>query len=55
MCKVVQVGDISSVKRSADDKELKKQDVMAADETGTCRLVLWESDVEKLVTDVAYM
>lgn len=54
MCKVVKISDVSSVKRSGDGKELKKQEVMVGDETGTCRLVLWEGDVESLEEGKSY-
>lgn len=54
MCKVVKVNDVSSVKRSGDGKELKKQEVMVGDETGTCRLVLWEDDVDSLEEGKTY-
>ena len=54
MCKVVKISDVSSVKRSGGGKELKKQEVMVGDETGTCRLVLWEGDVESLEEGKSY-
>ena len=47
-CKVVKVNEVSTVKKSGDGKELRKQDVMVADETGSSRLVLWEDDVNSL-------
>ena len=53
-CKVVKVSDVSLVTKSRDSKELKKQDVMIGDETGTCRLVLWEDDVESLEEGKSY-
>ena len=46
-CKVVKVNEVSTVKKSGDGKELRKQDVMV-DETGSSRLVLWEDDVNSL-------
>jgi len=52
-CKVVEVKDVSIVKKS-DGKELKKQDVMIGDETGMCRLVLWEEDVQGLEEGKSY-
>ena len=42
---MVKVNEVSTVKKSGDEKELRKQDVMIADKTGSCRLVLWEDDV----------
>ena len=54
ICKVVKISDVSSVKKSGDGKELKKQDVMVGDETGMCRLVLWEGDVQSLEEGKSY-
>ena len=45
--KVVRVGDIEQVKKS-DGTELSKQDVIVSDNTGSIRLVLWESDINGL-------
>ena len=47
-CKVVKVNEVSTVKKSGDGKELRKQDVVVADGTGSWRLVLWEDDVSSL-------
>ena len=38
--KVVKVSDLEVLKKG-DMKELKKQDVVIGDETGSCRMVLW--------------
>ena len=38
--KVVKVSDLEVLKKG-DMKELKKQDVVRGDETGSCRMVLW--------------
>lgn len=51
--KVVKVNDVSSVKKK-DGKELKKQDTIIGDHKGACRLVLWESDVNKLEEGKSY-
>ena len=53
-CKVVKVNEVSTVKKSGDGKELRKQDVMVADETGSSRLVLWEDDVNSLEEGTSY-
>ena len=53
-CKVVKVGDLSTVKKSGDGKELKKQDIMIGDDTGSCRLVLWDDDVNSLEKGKSY-
>ena len=53
-CKVVKVNEVSTVKKSGDGKELRKQDVIIADETGSCRLVLWEDDVNSLEEGKSY-
>ena len=53
-CKVVKVNEVSTVKRSGDGKELRKQDVVIGDETGSCRLVLWEDDVSSLEEGKSY-
>ena len=45
--RLVKVNDVAVVKKS-ERKELQKQDVVIGDETGSCRLVLWEEDVGSL-------
>lgn len=42
--KVVKVSDVEVVERG-DGKKLSKQDVVIGDETGSCKMVLWENDV----------
>ena len=37
-----------------DGSKVTKQDCIISDSTGTCRLVLWETDVEKLVQGQSY-
>ena len=51
--KVVKVTDVEVVKRG-DGKELKKQNVVLGDETGSCRMVLWEDDVGSLEVGKTY-
>ena len=53
-CKVVKVNEVSAVKKSGDGKEPRNQDVIIADETGSCRLVLWEDDVNSLEEGKSY-
>ena len=38
-CKVVKFNEVSTVKKSGDGKELRKQDVVIGDKTGSCRLM----------------
>ena len=47
VCNIVKVNDVAVVRKS-DAKELQKQDIVIGDETGSCRLVLWEDDVGSL-------
>ena len=55
VCKVVKVGEVMSVKKGGTDgKELRKQDVTVGDESGSCRLVLWEEDVNVLEEGKSY-
>ncbi len=54
VCKVVKCSGVTIVKKSGGTGELKKQDVVVGDETGTCRLVLWEGDVESLEGGKSY-
>ena len=51
---MVKVNEVSTVKKSGDGKELRKQDAMVADKTGSCRLVLWEDDVNGLEEEKSY-
>ena len=53
VCKIVKVNDVAIVRKS-DGKELQKQDVVIGDETGSCRLVLWEEDVQGLEEGKSY-
>lgn len=53
ICKVVQVDEVVNVKKTGG-KELKKRDVVVGDETGSCRLVLWEADVDILEEGKSY-
>ena len=46
--------EIESEVQGGDGKELRKQDVMIADETGSCRLALWEDDVNSLDEGKSY-
>ena len=46
-------GQVSTGKKSRDEKELRKQDVVIGDETGSCRLV-WEDDVSSLQEGKSY-
>ena len=34
--------------KNEDEKEFKKQELKVGDKTGSCRLVLWQEDVESL-------
>ena len=43
-----------AVVRKSDGKELQKQGVVIGDETGSCRLVLWEEDVGSLEEGKSY-
>ncbi len=43
-----------SIVRKGDGKELKKQEVVIGDETGSCRMVLWEEDVNELHNGTSY-
>ena len=49
----MKVSDVAVVKKS-DGKEFQKQDVVIGDETGSCRLVLWEEDVGSLEEGKSY-
>ena len=46
ICKVVEISDIEKMKEGG--KEFRKQEVKVGDEIESCRLVLWEADVENL-------
>ena len=54
--KVLEVKDVQVVKRKQSDagKELRKQDVVIGDATKSCRLVLWEDDVNSVVEGKCY-
>ena len=55
ICKVVKVGEVTSVKKCiTDGKELRKQDVIVGNESGSCRLLLWEEDVNVLEVGKSY-
>jgi len=47
ICKVLNVSEVKTVKRSADQK-------CVGDETGSCRLVLWEGNVDSLQAGKSY-
>ena len=54
-CKVVKINDVEKVKKKKEDgKELRKQELVVGDETGSCRLVLWEEDVQSLEEGKSY-
>lgn len=54
-CKVVNVGEVEQVQRkSGAGKELSKQEVTIGDETGVCRMVLWEGDVDSIEEGKSY-
>ena len=51
--KVLSIYPSTTVSKN-DGSKVKKQDRIISDSTGTCRLVLWETDVEKLVQGQSY-
>ena len=51
--RLVKVNDVA-VMRKSDGKEFQKQDAVIGDETGLCRLVLWEEDVGSLEEGKSY-
>ena len=56
-CKVVEIGEVENVKKKSEDghgKEFRKQELKIGDDTGSCRLVLWEADVESLEEGKSY-
>ena len=55
--KVVEISNVEQVKKKNEDgheKEIRKQEVKVGDETGSCRLVLWEVDIESLEEGMSY-
>ena len=53
----MKANDVDTVKKkltNVSDKQLKKQDVVIADGTGSCRLVLWEFDVQSMQEGKSY-
>jgi len=54
-CKIIKVSEPEIVTKKATGKQLKKQNVIVADESGQCRLVLWESDVGGLEEGRTYL
>ena len=54
-CKVMKVGELSSVKKRDSERSLKKQNVKVADGSGQCRLVLWEEDIDVLEEGRTYL
>ena len=46
--------DPSTTVNKNDGSKVTKRDCIISDSTGTCRLVLWETDVEKLVQGQSY-
>ena len=52
--KVLSVGEIVSVNSRAKSKNLKKQDCILSDKSGTCKVVLWEDNVNRLEFAVSY-
>ena len=54
--KVREVKDVEDVKKkNGDGKMLQKQDVLIGDETKSCRLVLWEQDVNSVEKGKSYL
>ena len=56
-CKVVEISNVEQVKKKNEDgheREIRKQEVKVGDETGSCRLVLWEADIESLEESKSY-
>ena len=51
--KVLSIDPSTTVNKN-DGSKVTKQDCIISDSTGTCRLVLWETDVEKLVQGQSY-
>ena len=51
--KVLSIDPSTTVSKN-DGSKVKKQDCIISDSTETCRLVLWETDVEKLVQGQSY-
>ena len=47
-CKVMKVGELSSMNKRDSERQLKKQNVKVADGSGQCRLVLWEEGIDVL-------
>ena len=44
-CKVLEIGEVENVKKKNEDghgKEFRKQELKVGDNTGSCRLILWE-------------
>ena len=53
VAKVVSIKDVEEVTKK-DGHALKKQDVIIGDESGSCRLVLWEGDVRSVEEGKTY-
>ena len=51
--KVLSIDPCTTVIKN-DGSKVTKQDCITSDSTGTCRLVLWESDVEELIQGKSY-
>ena len=52
VCEVKDVEDVK--KKNGDGKMLQKQDVLIGDETKSCRLVLWEQDLNSVEEQKSY-
>ena len=52
--KVIDVGEPTTVHRKDNQKPLQHQDCIVADATGSCRVVLWQDDMNKFKLNNSY-